>query len=229
MLEYLQVFALEDGPASGVYVEWVLANPKGKLIWPFFNEAGIDSTGCPLWVSKNRSRASTRPLYVEATNGGPLGLYFMSMAQDPRRAKSLLISMFGHRNLAPCKSCENRYLKTWKRTPEGGTVHVMWPFFECVSIAGFHRGGCSNCAYHVETCSYATSEPVAQEYAAPSYDGDQDSLDGFEYESALLDKTLAMPPRKLTAANSARGQRIGPSLEDMAAEQRQDYGDRRRE
>ena len=80
------------------------------------------------------------------------------MSERPGRAKGLFIQAFGRRNLNPCQCCEHRYTQSYREI-DGGTIHVMWPFFECVSLEGFANGVCGNCAYHLESpkCSYAAS------------------------------------------------------------------------
>ena len=78
-----------------------------------------------------------------------------------RRAKGLFVQLYSTYNLNLCKCYENRYLKSIRRFPQHWTktkVHIMQPFFECVSVPRFNYNVCSNYIYHLEEkdCFYNT-------------------------------------------------------------------------
>lgn len=151
-------FSEVDGPAEGLYLSWKLEDRKTThIMWLNLlnKEAAHDVT--------NRYRnAVPNVVYVEKTNGYPLGRY-MDAICGPRgtRAKGLAVQAYGHRNLNPCECCERRYLTSYVSFEDGENpqVHVMWPFFECISLKGFSNGVCGNCIYHLREgeCTYNTS------------------------------------------------------------------------
>jgi hypothetical protein len=68
--------------------------------------------------------------------------------------------LYGHRNVAPCEQCENRYLSTTQDPldrPDDKVIHIMWPFMSCVSLPGYGNGACGSCLYHPGSgvCTYA--------------------------------------------------------------------------
>jgi len=173
LMDTMSIYSLK-GEAAGLYYEWDFSaglpnNPKAHS---FFSSLSVDDSVRFYIQSHPQLRKHLRPIYAEATGGKPFGKYIATLGKESRRLQGLFVQMFGHRNFVPCSHCENRYLHTFVRLhdspPKSGfpvplrgksksdRVHVMVPWFECVSLPGFHNGVCGNCLYHVEgsSCSY---------------------------------------------------------------------------
>ena len=167
--------------ADFAYVEWDLSALENMeqpdRFWAAVN--GDGSMKAYVRAHNNMINIPSRPVYAEATGGGPLGYYIGAISHDSRRLNGLFAQTYGHRNANPCRSCEQRYLReavTLRPGPdqdpplglpsavrrpgqESTLLHVMTPWFECISLPGFQRGACGCCLYHIEgsSCSYTLS------------------------------------------------------------------------
>ena len=147
-----------QGPARNLYLKWTVENVD--LVKKLFRDL-LPNESWQAIGQLDFQPTKFKPVFVKIVNEGPLGNYMELISSRGGRAKGLFVQLYGTRNLNPCECCENRYLKSIRRFPQHRTeteVHVMWPFFECVSVPGFNYGVCGNCMYHLEEkdCSYNT-------------------------------------------------------------------------
>ena len=144
---------------------------------------------------------SSRPIYVEALGGGPLGKYLGEMVSRRDRSHGLFIHAYGHRNINPCSCCEQQYRRSYvNSTGKDKRAHMLWPFPECVSLPGYKGGVCSNCAFQMYTgCSY-------QDDNLPRFAVDWRATDT-NSEDGIPDKVggYLLKPRKFSPKTTPRG------------------------
>lgn len=183
LMDHMSIHRLR-GEASGLYLEWNFSDlGTSKVSFSqFFTELGVDSSVRLFLQSHSGFRDRLRSVYAEATGGKPYGKYIAQLGSETRRLQGLFVQMFGHRNAMPCNHCEERYLHTFvtlsedpRKAPKdtivpargnskSTVVHVMVPWFECVSLPGFHNNACGNCLFFVEghLCSFHSDRPYSQ-------------------------------------------------------------------
>lgn len=143
MVEQLSMSYL-TGPAYGRYLKWEITNPH------FWAAASAQKPVTEL-ISSPRCPPAPNSVFVEITDGGPLGHYIELLVKHPRYVTGLFIQAYGIENKVPCRLCEQRFMKS-----DGGGKAGMWPFFGCKSIPAFSDYSCGNCVSGVEghNCSF---------------------------------------------------------------------------
>ncbi|CAJ2506325.1 Uu.00g004550.m01.CDS01 [Anthostomella pinea] len=119
MLSYFDIVIL-GGNAEGRYMQWDLK--------PGFFLAAQARPGFIDTISM-KGKATQSPVYVEISQGGPTGDYFVKMVADSRRVAGLAVQAYGRYNRGPCLICERRFVEG-----EADGKAAMWPFFECCSV-----------------------------------------------------------------------------------------------
>lgn len=182
MIEDLSIHVI-DGPADGLYVRWDLPKDPDDL-WAALLDAASRS-----FYYGSKAQLQAQPVYVEAVNGLPLYQHFARIGSRPGRAFGFFVQAYGRRNLNPCECCERRYLQSYRPCdPDDSTsspIHLLWPFFECISLAGFQNGRCGNCLYFLEgkKCSFDTE--ISEQYSVG-------------HMRAAGTVPYSLPPRKLS-------------------------------
>lgn len=154
LLERIVIYEV-GGRAKGLYDEWYFdVHPEEILkTWSFL---GVDrDTGAFIQDNIEWLKNSVSSAYAVRTHSTPWGGIMGRLAHDRRSLKGLFVQLHGSRNQNPCSCCENRYLRTQVDKDsdlelKDELVHVMDPFFECISLPGYQNGACGNCLYHIE-------------------------------------------------------------------------------
>lgn len=123
------------GAADGRYMKWVIVDPS---FWTIAS-APVKVVDMLDTLMHNSSR-DPNSIYVELTDGGPIGHYIMHLINKPRYVAGLFIQAYGVENEVPCRVCEQRFVKS-----DIGKKSGMWPYFGCKSIPGFAEHACGNC------------------------------------------------------------------------------------
>ena len=152
-----------SGPWDIMYKCWTFRTVADQD--HFWQTVEADSALKKFWQGhKEELIPLAQPVYVEWLNGGPLESIAASFSAEIRRRRGFFVQIYGIRNCVPCRPCERNYRRLINRgrTPNNNPtdpVHVMSPFYGCISIPGFADGACASCLFRIEGsgCSFHCS------------------------------------------------------------------------
>jgi len=216
LTSHLKVYRV-GGLAEGIYVMWQLPDDADHL-W-----AALLDPETRRYYHKHKGKLCAQPVYAEYLNGRHVHQYLALIGVCTSRALGLFAQAYGHRNINPCSGCERRYLQTYKPSnpddQQSNPIHILWPFFECISLPSFQEGSCGNCLYHLEArqCTYVSQ-------------AQQSTVQGMR---ATRSSSLTLPPRQLCLVNcpiiheyngEEREQRCADAQEQELKARQEQYG-----
>lgn len=143
------------GRGEGLYVMWILPDDPDRLWSTLLDNQSLR------YYHNHKATLVPHAVFAEYLNGLPLHQYLALIGNRAGRAAGLFAQAYGHRNINPCNCCETRYLQYYRPSDptdrHSNPIHLLWPFFECISLPGFQEGACGNCLYLLQRgkCVYA--------------------------------------------------------------------------
>ena len=149
-----------SGPQNTMYKCWTFRTVADQK--EFWSSVKIDVVSQRYWAKHGEYLAPlAQPVYVEWLNGGPLESLAASFSADPRGRRGFFVQIYGVRNSVPCRACDRNYRRLTNRGRSPNTnptspVHIMSPFYGCISLPDFADGSCASCLFRIEgsTCSF---------------------------------------------------------------------------